>query len=93
MALWDNCTPNLKVFLNLEEQVIIDHTLEVDTCRFQLNLDMLQDIANKLYVDWGAGPIGKNWLLNFIQYINVLRIYINWKYDYQRALNANPEII
>jgi hypothetical protein len=42
IASRDNCAPNLKVLLNLEEQVIIYHALEADAHRFQLNLDMFR---------------------------------------------------
>jgi hypothetical protein len=93
MASRRDCPINSKKYTELEERVIIDHTLEVSARGFSINLDMLRDMANQLRVDRGVGPVGKNWPQRFVQRVPELQIRVNRKYDYQRALNENPEII
>jgi hypothetical protein len=88
-----DCSPNSKKLTNLEEQAITEHALDVDARGFQLNYDLLRGLANKLLTDRGQPLVGKNWPSNFVQRVNALRTRINRKYDYQRALNENPEII
>ena len=46
-----DCTPNSRKLSDLEEHAIIQYALDVDTRGFQLNLDILRDIANKLLLD------------------------------------------
>ena len=89
----NDCPPNSKNLTILEEQTLIEHAIDVDNRGFQLNYDLLRVLANKLLADRGAPPVGKNWPLNFVQRVNTLKIRVNRKYDYQRALNENPDII
>ena len=43
-----NCTPNSKNLTGLEEQVIVDHTLDLNTRGFQLMYDLLREMADKM---------------------------------------------
>jgi hypothetical protein len=88
-----DCTPNSKNLTDLEEQAIVDHALDVDSRGFQLNYDMLREMANKLLADRHAPPVGVNWPPRFVTRKAELKLRVNRKYDYQRALNEDPEII
>src|SRR3546814_854252 len=57
-----DCVPNSKKLSSTEEKVIISHVLDVDERGFQLNYDMLRDIANKLLSDRGQPNVGINGL-------------------------------
>jgi hypothetical protein len=85
--------PNSKKLTNLEEQTLIEHAIDVDNRGFQLNYNLLRVLANKLLADRGAPLVEKNWPSNVVQRVDTLKIRVNQKYDYQRALNENPDII
>jgi hypothetical protein len=93
IASRSDCAPNSKKLTNSEEQAIIIHALDVDARGFQLNYDLLRGLANKLLADRGAPHVGIKWPINFIQRVDALKIRVNRKYDYQRALNEDPGII
>ena len=88
-----DCTPNSKNLTELEEQVIVDHALDLDTRGFQLTYDLLREMADKLLTDRGARRVGANWPSRFVDRRNELKLRVNRKYDYQRALNEDPEVI
>lgn len=88
-----DCTPNSKKLTEIEEMVIIDHALDLDKRGFQLNLDMLRDMADKLLQDRGQRRVGVNWPNRFVQRVPELKMRVNRRYDYQRALNEDPEVI
>jgi hypothetical protein len=88
-----DCSPNYKNLTNLEEKAIIEHALDVDTRGFQLNLDMLRDIADKLLLNRGQRRVSKNWPNRFVLHVLELKLRVNRRYDYQRALNKDPKVI
>jgi len=88
-----DCQPNSKNLTSLEEQVIADHALDVDTRGFQLTIDMLREMANKLLADRGAQHVGINWPSRFVDRNKELKLRVNRKYDYRRASNEDPEIM
>ena len=50
-------------------------------------------MADKLLTDRGARRVGINWSSHFVNRKNELKIRVNRKFDYQRALNEDPEVI
>ena len=50
-----NCEPNLKKLTKLEEEVITRHILDLDSRGFPPTLNAVQDMANKLLTERGAG--------------------------------------
>jgi hypothetical protein len=88
-----DCTPNSKNLTELEEEVIVSHALDLDTRGFQLTYDLLREMADKLLTDRGARRIGVKWPSRFVDRKEELKLRVNRKYDYQRALNEDPEII
>jgi hypothetical protein len=87
-----DCTPNSKALTDLEEQVTVKHALDVDSRGFQLTYDMLRETANKLLTDPDAQHVGIIWPSRFIKRKEELKLCLNRKYDYQRALNEDPDI-
>lgn len=55
-----DCAPNSKLLIKLEERAIIEHALDVDSRGFQLNYDLLRSIANKLLANRGSRCVGVN---------------------------------
>jgi hypothetical protein len=88
-----DCAPNSKVLTELEERVIIEHALDVDERGFQLNYDLLRGVADKLLSNRGARRVGVNWPARFVRRVPELRLRVNRRYDYQRALNEDPHIV
>jgi hypothetical protein len=88
-----DCVPNLKVLTELEEKVLIKHALDVDSRSFQLNYDLLRDIADKFLADRGSRRVGVNWPATFVRRVPELKSRVNRRYDYQRALNEDPQVI
>ena len=88
-----DCTPNLRKFTDLEESVIIQHALDLDSRGFPPRLGAVEDMANQLLAARGGGKVGINWPSNFIKRTPELKTRFNRKYDYQRAKNEDPKAI
>jgi hypothetical protein len=88
-----DCEANSKKLTKLEESVIVQHILDLDSRGFAPNLNAVRDMANKLLVERGASQVGKNWPNNFVKRTDELKTQFNRKYDRQRALCEDPEII
>ena len=83
----------MKKLTELEESVIIQHSLDLDSRGFSPQLSIIRDMANRLLAVREAGPVGIQWPSNFIRRSPELKTRFNRKYDYQRALNEDPKII
>jgi len=79
-----DCEPNSKRLSKLEEQVIIDHILDLDPRGFPPNLEEVRDMASKLLANRQQRPVGINWPSNKTRF--------NRKYDYQSAKCEDPEV-
>jgi hypothetical protein len=77
MTARSDYVPNSKKLSKTEESVIVNYTLDVDARGFQLNYDMLRDIANKLLSDRNQAHVGINWPSRFVQRTPELRTRIN----------------
>jgi hypothetical protein len=88
-----DCVPNSKLLTKLEERAIIEHALDVDSRGFQLNYDLLRGIADKLLADRGGRRVGVNWPATFVRRVPELKLRVNRRYDYQRALNEDPQVV
>jgi len=62
---------------NLEELIIIRHTLDLYSHGFQPRLAGVEDIGNKLLASWNSGIVGKQWAFNFVKRTPELIIYFN----------------
>lgn len=88
-----DCIPNSKLLTELEERVIVEHALDVDSRGFQLNYDLLRGVADKLLADRGGRRVGVNWPATFVRRVPELKLRVNRRYDYQRALNEDPQVV
>src|SRR4030081_705087 len=79
--------------MELEESVIVQHILDLDSRRFPPRLSGVEDMANRMLADRSAGKVGKNWASTFVKRHLELRTRFSRKYDYQRALCEDPELI
>ena len=85
--------PKTRNLTDLEESAIVHRVLELDAQGFSPRLRDVEDMANRLRRDRGASPVGKNWTSTFISRHSELKVALSRKYDYQRALCEDPEII
>lgn len=86
-------TPNSRKLTDLEESVIVQHILDLDSRSFPPRLSSVEDMANRLLRDRGASRVGKNWASNFVSRHTELKTRFSRRYDYQRALCEDPELI
>lgn len=86
-------TPKSRKLTNLEESVIIQYILDLDSKGFPPRLSGVEDMANRLLAERDAGRVGVHWPSNFVKRHSELATRFNRKYDYQRALCEDPDII
>jgi len=77
----------------LEEEIIIQHILELDTRGFGPRLADVEDMANNVLKSRGIASVSKNWAQRFVQRRTELKVRFNRAYDFQRALCEDPEVI
>ena len=73
--------------------MITRHILDLDLRGFPPTLSAVQDMANKLLAERGAGQVGEKWPRNFVKRTDSLTTRFNRPYDRQRALCEDPEAI
>ncbi|KAF5269036.1 hypothetical protein FOXYS1_31 [Fusarium oxysporum] len=78
---------------DLEEQIIVQFVLDLDSRGFPSRLRFIEEIANSLLTDRNASPVGKRWAHNFVKRQPELKTRLFRKYDYQRAKCEDPTII
>jgi hypothetical protein len=78
---------------NLEEQVLLQSILDLDSRGFPPQIHIVEKMANRLLADRGARPVGKLWANNFINRQPELKMRFPQKHDYKRALCNDPTII
>ena len=88
-----DCEPNSKKLTKLEELVITQHVLDLDSRGFPPRLGAIRDMANFLLAKRAASQVSKNWPENFVRRTPEVKTAYNRKYDYQRALCEDPEVI
>jgi hypothetical protein len=81
---------------NLEktvENVLVKHIIDLVTRGFPPRLAAVADMANSLRAERNLGQVGVNWPSTFVKRRPELTTKFNRKYDYERALCKDPEII
>jgi hypothetical protein len=86
-------TPSSQRLTNIEEQVIIQHILDLDGRGFSPQLAELADMANSLLAERNMAQVGQKWPNTFIKRHPELKVKFNRKYDYKRALCEDPTVI
>jgi hypothetical protein len=85
--------PNSRKLSDLEEQIIVQFILDLDSRGFPSRLRFVEEMANSLLADRNASPVGKRWAHNFVKRQPELKTRLFRKYDYQRAKCEDPSII
>jgi hypothetical protein len=88
-----DCQPNSKKLTQREEEVVIQHILDLDQRGFPPTYAAVRDMANKLLVARGIGEVGQKWLSNFVRRTESLKTRFSRSYDKQRALCEDPILI
>ncbi|RYC78589.1 hypothetical protein BFJ63_vAg18538 [Fusarium oxysporum f. sp. narcissi] len=89
----DAWVPKSRRLTDLEEQIIVQFLLDLDSRGFPARLRFVEEIANSLLTDRDASPVGKRWAHNFIKRQPELKTRLFRRYDYQRAKCEDPTII
>jgi hypothetical protein len=77
----------------IEELVIVKFIIDLDSRGFSPTPRVVRDIANNLREERGLAHVGPNWATRFIKRTPELKSRFQRKYDYQRALCEDPNII
>lgn len=88
-----DCTPNSRKLNPLEESVLVQRILNLDSRGFPPRLSAVEDMANKLLADRAGGRVGVKWASNFVKRTPELKTRLNRTYDYQRAKCEDPELL
>ncbi|KAH7463353.1 hypothetical protein FOMA001_g18122 [Fusarium oxysporum f. sp. matthiolae] len=85
--------PKSRKLSDLEEQIIFQFILDLDSRGFPSRLRFVEEMANSLLADRDASPVGKRWAHNFVKRQPELKTRLFRKYDYQRAKCEDLSII
>ncbi|KAJ0125595.1 Uncharacterized protein HZ326_31302 [Fusarium oxysporum f. sp. albedinis] len=77
--------PTSRKLSDLEEQIIVQFILDLDSRGFPPRLRGVEEMANRLLADRNASPVGKHWASNFVRRHKELKTRFFRKYDYRRA--------
>ncbi|KAF4490132.1 hypothetical protein CGGC5_v003751 [Colletotrichum fructicola Nara gc5] len=77
----------------IEEKTLLQYVIEQDSRGFPLRLAGVEDMANLLLRARNGEPVGKRWARRFVDSQPALKTKFNRPYDYQRALQEDPEVI
>ena len=89
----DEYRPPTHKLTELEEEVVVQKILELDTRGFAPQLAGVEDMANHILKSRGGQCVGKLWAHRFVQRQPTLKTRFNRVYDFQRALCEDPEPI
>ena len=79
--------------LKTEEEVVVQHVLDLDERGFPPQLAAVKDMADSLLAERHRDPVGQNWAATFVRRQPELKIKFNRKYDYRRALYEDPKAV
>jgi hypothetical protein len=68
-----DCEPKSKKLSKLEEEVITEYILDLDSRGFPPTLGAVRDMADKLLAERGAGQVGTHWPRNFVKRTDSLK--------------------
>lgn len=85
--------PISHMLTKVEEDVIVQYILELDSRGFPPLIDDVRAIADQILATRSSRRVGKQWPYRFIQRREELRTRFSRAYDFQRALCEDPDII
>ncbi|KAK8096351.1 uncharacterized protein PG998_014219 [Apiospora kogelbergensis] len=77
----------------LEEEVLREYIIDLDARGMPPNIAGVEDMANLLTASRGGERVGKHWVRRFIDRNPDLKPRMNRRYDYQRALCEDPDVV
>jgi hypothetical protein len=77
--------PNSRKLSDLEEQMLLQSIIDLDSRGFPPQIHIVEDMANRLLAARDAPPVGKRWATNFIERQPELKKRFPRTYDYKRA--------
>jgi helix-turn-helix, Psq domain/Tc5 transposase DNA-binding domain len=77
----------------LEEEVLVQHIVDLDNRGFSPRLKDIEDMANNILASRCGPPIGKLWMHRLVKRIPELKTRFSCSYDYQRACCEDPKLI
>jgi hypothetical protein len=83
---------NSRKLTDLEESVIVQHILDLDSKGFPPRLSSVGDMANRLLDNRDVVRVGARWAASFVKRHPEITTRFNRKHDYQRALTEDPEV-
>lgn len=84
---------NSRKLTDLEESVLVQEIIDLDSRAFPPRLHGVEDMANRLLTEHDAPCVGPCWASNFVKRQPQLQTRFTRKYDYQRARCEDPTII
>ncbi|RFN45100.1 hypothetical protein FIE12Z_10660 [Fusarium flagelliforme] len=85
--------PNSRKLSDLEEQILLQSIIDLDSRGFPPQIRIVEDMANRLLAARNKPPVGKRWASNFIERQPELQKRLPRTYGYKRALCEDPTII
>jgi hypothetical protein len=85
--------PKSRKLSELEEKIVIQFILDLDSRGFPPRLRIVEEMANRLLADRDEPPAGKCWASRFVKRHPALKMRFFRRYDYQRAKCEDPAII
>ncbi|USP79293.1 putative transposase [Curvularia clavata] len=85
--------PKTMNLTKLEEEVVVEHILDLGSRGFPPRLADVANMANSLRAERNLGQVGQNWPSTFVKRRPELKVKFNRKYDYKRALCEDPKAI
>jgi hypothetical protein len=85
--------PKNQLLDELEEQVLIQHIVDLDERGFSPRLKDIEDIAKSILASRHGPPIGKLWAHRLVKRTPELKTRFSRSYDYQRAQCEDPKLL
>jgi hypothetical protein len=85
--------PKSAKLTKLEEKVIVERILDLDSRSCAPRISGVREMANLLLASRGAEPVGTNWAHRFIARHPELKMRQVRRYEYKRALCEDPDAI
>jgi hypothetical protein len=88
-----DCEANSKKLTKLEEEVIVEYILNLDSQGFGPTLATIREMANKLLAERSTSQVGQKWPTNFVARTPSIKTHLSRRYDYRRAKCEDPKVI
>ena len=84
---------NLRKLTDLEEKVLLERVLDLDTRGFQPRLSDIQEMADRLRTTRDASRVGPRWANGFVKRHPELTTRFRRRIDYQRTQCEDPDVV